>query len=242
MNGGYSLRGIPFGATGNTAGGSAFQALALRDGATSYYRLGDAVGSTVMRDELNINHGVYHGAPTLGVAGLLARDSNTAVIFPTLADFGSVLSAAALNLGDGPFSIELLLKRTGSFGQNAVLLQKGNTAYGVGFDNPLNFLKLSRTGDRALVQSTVAILDGLKHHCVITRVGAGAGLTLIYIDGVEGHTDIFPAVGLLDTGNPLTIGVEPAFAGFDGVQDEVVFYKNTILTPAQVFAHFQVAT
>ncbi|MBU2346585.1 MAG: LamG domain-containing protein [Gammaproteobacteria bacterium] len=43
-----------------------------------YWRLGEAAG-TVARDVMGLLHGTYVGGPTLGVAGLLAGDSDTAV-------------------------------------------------------------------------------------------------------------------------------------------------------------------
>lgn len=44
----------------------------------AYWRLGEASG-TVARDEMGANDGTYVNTPTLGVAGLLAGDSDTAV-------------------------------------------------------------------------------------------------------------------------------------------------------------------
>ena len=50
----------------------------------AYYRLGEAPGATVMADASgNAAHGTYVGTPTLGVAGLLDGDGDTAMVAST---------------------------------------------------------------------------------------------------------------------------------------------------------------
>jgi hypothetical protein len=52
--------------------------LALTPVPVAYWRLGEASG-TVAADEMEANDGTYVNAPTLGVAGALAGDVDTAV-------------------------------------------------------------------------------------------------------------------------------------------------------------------
>src|SRR5947199_303228 len=50
------------------------------DGAFGYWRLGEASGTSAA-DSAGTNTGTYVGSPTLGVAGALTDDADTAVTF-----------------------------------------------------------------------------------------------------------------------------------------------------------------
>ena len=73
-----------------------------------YWLLGEKSG-TVARDEMGANDGVYNGSPTLGVAGLLAGDSDTAMGGSDPQKYMSVSSAglAALFSGTGPWTVAM---------------------------------------------------------------------------------------------------------------------------------------
>ncbi len=93
----------------------------LRDRPAGYWRLGNSSGTTVT-DELGANNGTYFASPTLGVAGLLTDDSNTAVNFinGTYATLPHVS-----NFGTGDIAYECWVKTTntdGSMRMNALLL------------------------------------------------------------------------------------------------------------------------
>ena len=50
------------------------------DNPTAYWRLGEASGTTAQEDD-NLYDGTYQNTPTLGVAGALVTDADTAVTF-----------------------------------------------------------------------------------------------------------------------------------------------------------------
>lgn len=210
-------------------------------GLVAYWRLGEASGNP--QDSAGTNHvTTVAGTPTYSVAGALVGDSNTAITFDGTTTEGlSVPDATALDLGNAPFTIEMWVKRAGA-ARNDTALHKGTNAYGVGFDATDNFWKLSKTGVGRISRANTAITDGIWHHVVVTRSATGAGGTLIYVDGVEGHTDdVSIDAALVDTAAVLEIGLETGWTGFLGTLDEIAIY-NSVLTAAQVSAHYRAGT
>ena len=74
-----------------------YRAAVLATNPVSYWRLGEASG-TVAVDEMGLNDGTYIGAPTLGVAGLLAGDSDTAVTLNGTTQWVRVPLSASLDI------------------------------------------------------------------------------------------------------------------------------------------------
>lgn len=86
----------------------------LADSPLLYFRLGDTSGTTVVDSSGNGHSGTYHGSPTLGAAGALAGDINTAVTFDGVNDY--IDCAVDLSALDH-YSVEFWLK-VASFANN----------------------------------------------------------------------------------------------------------------------------
>src|SRR6185295_442818 len=86
--------------------------MVLSDSPVSYWRLGEASGSTAA-DERGANGGTYVGSPTLGAAGALAGDPNTAVVVNGSSQYVNVPDAATLSPeagATGKLSLEAWVK------------------------------------------------------------------------------------------------------------------------------------
>lgn len=231
--------GLPIGATGSAMGGSslgAYPTTIIAQGATSYWRAGEAAGNYV--DTIAANDLTVSGAPVRDVlpGGLTGAQDDGAVQFPLVTDFLSRVNVAALNLGDGPWSTSFLIRRDADAGAIQTIFQKGANAYACNID-PGDRVSLGKVGIAFICHSSVLLaVDGLFHHYVITRNGPGAGNTLIYADGVEGHVDAAIATVLVDNALDFTVGQEggatPALSTFD----EIALFKGILLTPAQIAA------
>jgi hypothetical protein len=87
----------------------------LFDSPVSYWRLGEAAGTTAA-DEQGANNGTYTNSPTLAQAGALTGDANTAVSFDGTNDRTDVAYVAGLN--PDKFTVEAWARPTGGAGTN----------------------------------------------------------------------------------------------------------------------------
>ena len=120
-----------------TASQRSYRSLVLDTGPVGYWRLRERSG-TVARDEMGANNGTYVGSPTLGVTGLLAGDSDTAVTLNGTTQYVSLpaitLPTAAItwaawaNLSSAP-SDTALVGRWG--GGNGSMLYFANPNWGI---------------------------------------------------------------------------------------------------------------
>ncbi len=192
-----------------------------------YWRLGEATG-TVARDEMGANNGAYVNSPTLGVAGLLTGDSDTAARFAAASSqYVTIPYAAALHPGD-VISISVWFKRAGS-GVNDVIWDNGANDAEVWIYAADDHLYFSKESSSNLFMSTATITDTNVHHVVVTKNGA---TTIVYYDGAvmagSGANDT-----LVGAGTVSTIG-RAGFGGFfGGTIDEPAIWDRA-LTAAEV--------
>lgn len=218
----------------------ALRDMAIADGATAGYRFAEASGTYT--DELGGTAGTATGA----VTRITGSPTGPGVKFGgTTSDGIDVPDQDVLDMADN-YSIEMLFRRDDIVGEH-VPLAKGAGAYGVAFitdtdaDNPAA-LALNEPGFGKLVAYTAGSTDkAVWHHAVITRSAAGTGNTLIYVDGVEGHDEIFPSETMADNASVLNIGRESGWRGFTGALAELWLYRSVVLTAAQVAAHYAAA-
>ncbi|MBA3781105.1 MAG: LamG domain-containing protein [Nocardioides sp.] len=201
----------------------------------TYPRAADSKGS---------NPGDYENGPTLGQAGALAGDSNTAARFDGVNDHVQVTNSTGLPAGAGVRSIEAWIKTTSTarqvlFGygsvatsqQFALWLDAGGgsmTAWGSG------------TGNDKVFALANPLNDGRWHHVVQTY--DGTSLT-IYIDGVALPSQQATRNTVMDRygfGIGAIINPSDGNSGgyFNGWMDEVAFYTS-VLSQATVTEHFQ---
>jgi len=217
-------------------------------GLVAYWRMGEASGYP--QDSKGTNHAtVLGGTPTYGAAGATG-DGNKAIGFNGSAWF-VVPDAAALDVGDAPWTIELWMKRA-SFGANFVPWSKGNQ--GELIWDPSNKLYLGN-GSTANTWTTQAITDTNWHHYVFARASNVTGQTKVYIDGVD-DTGSNTGSAYAANATPLTFGgrgtllrdvlarddVTPLTPtlGYNGAMDEIALY-NRALSASEVLAHYNAA-
>ena len=85
------------------AASPSYSATVVADTPVSYWRLGETSG-TAAADSVGSNNGVVKTGVTLGVAGAISNDANTAMRFDGAKGYVSVANAASLNFG-ADFSI-----------------------------------------------------------------------------------------------------------------------------------------
>ena len=92
-------------------GGVAYNTAVTADSPSAYWRLGETTGTTAANQVSGSPAGTYAGGLALGGTGALTGDPDKAPTFDGVDDKASVASNAALDLGNGPFSIEIWIKR-----------------------------------------------------------------------------------------------------------------------------------
>lgn len=201
-----------------------------------YYRLGEASGTVA--DDVgpnNLDGTLAASGITYSVAGAIANDADTALTFDGSTDALTRADNNALDLGDGPFSIEFWVKRSATQSAVQQLVFKGTNSWDIRFTaaNLLTFLKGGAAGD---IAATAAITDQNWHHVVITKNGASTG---IYVDGADARVSGSNQT-LANTGTSLRIGWSSAGTPFrfPGSMDEFALY-GAVLTAAEVLQHYR---
>lgn len=245
---------------------SSYRNAVMASNPCAYFRLGEASG-TQARNEItapgNGNpHGTYAGAPTLGVAGLVANDTNTAVTLgtnltpsaritcsgsaglwpfapsfypstPFVSRYGWTIEAW-VNLPAAPAATSFIFH--GDQGGTRVLDVTVLTSGKIRVNAPYGAANAQVNFDAA-----AAMTFGTKHHIAVTYQ-AHDQIMSFYVDGKL--TDSFyNIVKLYDFG---TLGWTTAFViggsaagtnAFYGTLDEVAFY-NTTLSATAIATHF----
>jgi hypothetical protein len=222
--------------TGATPTG--YKAAVLADKPVGYWRLGEATGTTAA-DQAGADPGTYVNSPTLGAAGLLGADTDTAVSFDGSNDQVKVPPAGPLNL-TSPITLEAWIKPAAlpAAGSFASILTKAES-YSLQMNGPRLEFTVIQNGTRKRLQApSGAISVGQVYHLVATYDGTTQRL---YVNGKEVGSAALTG-GATVTTNPLYVG---SWNGneefFKGTIDEVAVY-NTALTAARVTAHYQAGT
>lgn len=207
-----------------------YDALVLADGATTYWRLGEASG--LVADETgNTADGTAINV-TQGVAGALANDPNLAAAFNGADARIAWTDENNLDLGD-VLSIEAWVYRD-VLGTQHAIIDKGTGAYRL-VVNSSNLLSFQKANTAVIVVSTATVGAGAWHHVVATKNGAAVRL---YLDGADVTGTVSNAT-LVDTTNGLIVGaISSTTTPLAGKLDELALYKNVVLTAAQVAAHY----
>ena len=225
-----------------------------------YYRVNEASGTTAADTSGNSNSGTYAGTVTLGAAGLLANDSDTAVTLDGSTGWlhRNTTIAAAPNV----YTQELWLKTTTASG--GVLMSYEDCANPTGCTNYDRLIWMDNTGHVVMgtcpgifctaktVTSTAALNDGKAH--LIDATLSSAGMCL-YVDSVlQGGACNTASTSGGPTGSNFTIHVgagsinksgtiwpdRPTSAFFQGTVDEVAVY-TTALSAAAISANYKAA-
>jgi Cellulose binding domain/Concanavalin A-like lectin/glucanases superfamily len=227
-------------------------------GVYSYWRLGEALASSAMVDDIlairspdtvaTRNNGAYGTSPTMGVAGAIAGDPNTAVQFDGQ---WPAYATAARQLG-GDFSFEFWFKSTQDFsnGSDCTNWWQGAGLIDADYWGPANDFGISLCSGKVIAgvggTPDVSIVtsgtynNGAWHQVVFTRTQSSGAMAL-YVDGVVAGT----ATGSVNDLNAQpTLHFGQSARGdnyFAGTLDEVILY-NTALAGTTIAGHYQLGT
>jgi RHS repeat-associated protein len=201
------------------------------DHPSAYWRLGEAAGATVANDTSgNGLNGSYLGGPTLGAAGALTNDGDTAASLDGVNDEVSVPDDSRLRL-NGSFTLEFWARQLSFTNTWPALLGKGASWTADGFmvwANSSGRLDFKRNNVDAL-SNTGALTSGFRHFA-ISYDGTNVRW---YVDGVLQTTTavVYPTNANTD---PFAIGRGDQWGGQYGnnVVDEVAVYPSALSAQA----------
>lgn len=198
-------------------------------------------------DSKGTNTGDYKNGPTMGSAGALGGDANTATLFDGVNDYVQMTGTTGLPVGAAVRSTELWFKTSSSARQT--LFAYGSPAsaqqYGLWLDGGGLTMTAwgSNTGNDKVFTMPSALNNGSWHHVVQTY--NGTAITL-YIDGVALTPQNATRNTVID-GYGFAVGAllrsaDMNYGGFfNGSIDEVSFY-TTELSQATVTNHYQLGS
>lgn len=207
----------------------------LADEPAAYYRLDEASGTLCRDSSGNELDGTYTGGVTLGQAGALSGDADTAALMNgTSGDMRSLTVPTPA----GAFSVEFWLKPSALSNYNQ----------GIGAVNHWGaFLFHSEAGGGAFVGTDVATRFGPGETGVVLAVGQWSHIVYTY-DGANGRLYRDGAL----TAGPKAQTAPGAWGGFttchtgigtaiEGTLDEVAIHP-TALSAARILAHYEAGT
>ena len=210
-------------------------------GLVSYWRLGDHSGSTAI-DSKGANAGTYAGGFTLGVAGALLGDADTASSFDGSSGRVALPNTASLNL-TGDLTLEAWVKPSVVDNNARAVVAKAGTAasaanrqFRLGLTNgQWRGTLWDTSGGTYNAIAATAPAAGTWQHVVLTV--SGSSLT-IYVNGVQSGTATFSGTrNAASSGSAIARLSDGSREFFAGTVDEVAIY-NVGLTAAQVQAHY----
>jgi hypothetical protein len=221
-----------------------YRSTVLADSPVLYWRLGETTGATTAADASPNNRpGTYSGAPTLGAAGLIVNDPNTAATLAR-ASAQSVFRAneAALQI-TAALSLEIWLKLTAlpAAGQFHPVITKNastNEIYAIDLNNPSGTVQI-----RFHIQTTAATVQtnvftpaaGAVAHIVCTYDGAQMAT---FVNGAQVGTNTAKTGAIATSVDQFTVGSWANGGDFlNATVDEVAVY-STAMSPARILAHY----
>lgn len=226
-------------ASGDSPTGYAAEILA--DAPVAWWRLDETAG--VFVDRIGANDGTATGTMTRGAPSLLAED-NDAVTLDGTSGYISVPDAADLDFGNGPFSIEMWVKRKSSTRQSGALFSKGaNAPFLILDDDVLGSLQFySRSVQLAVKSSVLLTSTATPYHIVALKNELndwelwvnGANVTAVDTGGGTPTTSNTTAAINIGRDNG---GATPGSYANVSI-DEVALY-DYCLTSTQINAHYE---
>jgi hypothetical protein len=219
-----------------------YQGQVRADFPSFYWRLGETSGTTAADTTGNGRTGTYQSGVTLGVAGALSNDSNTAVRLSGTSS-GQVTSntntsVASATSNPQTFSVEAWFRTTTISGGKLIGLGNSQTGTSSNYDRHIYMTSLGRlvfgvwTGSARTIISSARYNDGNWHHVVGTLSPAGLAL---YVDGASVGADpttttAQPYEGYWRVGGDNVNGwpSAPTSANFNGTVDEVAVYNYAL--------------
>ncbi|RFA13010.1 cell surface protein [Subtercola boreus] len=236
---GNTVIGDSVSVTVTAASPSPYTSAVQNDTPASFWRLGEASGTSVY-DWVGFNDQVAGPGVTRGAAGAIGGDSNTASTFS--GDGTGFSSTQTPVAGPQTFSLETWFKTTTTAGGKIVGFGNSSTGTSSSYDRHIYMTTDGRinfgvyNGNTQVLQSAGALNDGQWHQVVGTLSSTGMQL---FVDGVRvgtrsDTTSAQPYDGFW------RIGGDSSWSGsnfFAGDIDDVAVY-NQVLNKQQVDAHF----
>ncbi len=216
----------------------------LADSPASWWRLDESSTTSPAADEMKVQNGTYRTGVTLGVAGAIGKDTNTAATFDGM-NGAMYLPGSMFDFGGSPpFAIEVWISpgppTDASDLLRRIVSHRTTSPYFGWFlavDN-LQRVVFTRWDSNATVASLTStpVAQGQWSHVVVSA--DGTTLTL-YVDGASVATGAEATI--TDTvATHLSFGSTSDFTveWYDGSLDEPAIYAHA-LAPARVLAHYQ---
>jgi hypothetical protein len=215
-------------------------------GLVNWWRLGEASNASPAVDAKGSNNGTYTNGPTVGVAGAIAGDSNTAAQLDGVNDYVTATRSVSSD-----FSIEFWFKSTQGIGtgtswtSGAGLVDADATGtasdFGVSLRSDGKIVAgVGGASETSIVSSTGGFNNGAWHHVVFTRVRSSGALVL-YVDGASVATGT-GGTNNLTSSSTISLGrINTGTNYLQGTLDEVAVYNN-VMTAATVSAHYSTGT
>ena len=214
----------------------------LSDSPVAYWRLGESSGSKTAFDAYGGHDATYSGSMTLGVAGAITGDANTADNFT--GGKAEVPYTSALNNPAGPFSVEFWAKPSDT-GLLTPIASQDRTTGRAGFCFYQNnggsswYLDLGIPTSTSVnrFSGTTPATVGVWAYLVFTYDGTNGAL---YVNGNVESTGTVPyGTGFLpNTLAPFEIGIRNGNGlAYNGLVDDVAYYGQA-LTRTQVQKHY----
>jgi hypothetical protein len=220
----------------------------IGDSPFQYLRLGEASGTAAADASGNGRTGLYQGTVTLGQAGAIAGDANTAVLLGGSGTTNGYVTQQSTTAVTNPttFSVELWFKTATTTGGKLIGFGGARTGNSDQYDRNLYMTNTGTlvfgawAGKATTISSTARYNNNAWHHAVGTL---GSGGMALYVDGARvasGTNTVAQAyngywrVG----GDNLNLWPSrPTSDYFKGTVDEAAVYP-TALSAAQVTEHF----
>lgn len=172
------------------------------------------------------------GSPTYGVTHALG-DGDTAMAFTGSASYLRIPNNTGLNMGNGPLTVEVWVRRTtvGNITAHQIF-GRGANGYAVGFQANTDKFYLAKQGVATIATESTTTTDTDWHHFAATWDGVTAK---IYKDG----TDVTTFVGAQTLTDPTAtsyIAGNGGTLGYEGELDELAIY-NRVLDQAEIQRH-----
>jgi fibronectin type 3 domain-containing protein len=219
----------------------------MQDNPIAYWRLGEQNGSAAADETANANLGTYQGGITLGTAGALAGDSNTAAHFNGVdgeVTMGNPPSGI-FNFGTGDFTVEAWMRTTVN-NETSVIAKSPNSGPAwevtvtddVGFVGRVRAKLIDSNGANVKGYGPPIRVDDGNWHDVVAEFKRDTGIT-VFVDGVS-QFSAGAMTGSVNNTTSLLLGHEgrTGYPFFSGDIDEVALY-NSILPASRIQAHYE---
>lgn len=213
---------------------SAWVAEITADSPIFWWRLNEPAGSTSVVDLINRTAAATTGSPTLGTAGLVTHDSDTAMTAAnsggSVSRDGAVTATTSVLISTYPMTLSAVVKPTGGMNAGDILTLDDGAGTLVAFLQADPFsgsavFQVYTTTTFATATGAVNIYDGNPH--LVTGVWAADGTIQVYVDGVAtgAATNL---TGTIRSATRLTIGGSPSISGMVGILDEAMIFTTAV--------------